>query len=372
MRTALKILGILVVGTLLGLGATWLAVVRGTWGGAVSDGPWKTSLTTGSRDAGMYQRAAVAVHGLLALNRSETIYYTAGADSDGAALSGACVYRIDGRDPPARWWSITAYGADDYLIPNRAGLYSVSRNSVARGDDGRFAVRVSKDAAGGERHSGGGRRLQPDAQALQSRCQGRRRSGACRVARDPQGALRMSALARNWQWLAATLAVAVVVHVASVIAVPRLIMGRTMAVISKAGGINAMAFGRRPTAAARGVVRPSPDLLYATCVYDLDAAGGALRVRASGMPKTYWSVSLFDAATDNFHVVNDRQAKGGAVDFVIVAAGAPRIATPLPVVVSPTARGLVLLRTLIDDDKRLAEIDAARRHAACGPYTAAP
>ncbi len=148
MRTALKILGILVVGTLLGLGATWLAVVRGTWGGAVSDGPWKTSLTTGSRDAGMYQRAAVAVHGLLALNRSETIYYTAGADSDGAALSGACVYRIDGRDPPARWWSITAYGADDYLIPNRAGLYSVSRNSVARGDDGRFAVRVSKDAAG--------------------------------------------------------------------------------------------------------------------------------------------------------------------------------------------------------------------------------
>ncbi len=147
MRIILKFLAAVVVGVALGLAVTWFTVIRGTWGGAVSDGPWKTSLTTGSADAGMYQRASVAVHGLLALNRSETIYYTAGTDSDGNALSGACTYALEGRDPPARWWSVTAYGADDYLIPNAAGRYSVSMNSVMRRPGGGFAVIVSKAAA---------------------------------------------------------------------------------------------------------------------------------------------------------------------------------------------------------------------------------
>jgi hypothetical protein len=132
----------------LGLAATWATVIRGGWGGAVSDGPWKTSLATGSSEGGMYQRASVAVHGLLALNRSETIYYTANTDSAGERLSGACRYTVTGRDPPARWWSITAYGADDYLIPNAAGRYSVSKNSVARAGDGTFSVTVAKSGSG--------------------------------------------------------------------------------------------------------------------------------------------------------------------------------------------------------------------------------
>jgi hypothetical protein len=147
MRIALKILAVVIVGTALGLAATWFTVVRGTMGGMVGDGPWRTSLYAGSREGGPYLRASIAVHGLLALNRHETIYYTTYTDSDGAALDGACLYQIAGRDPPARWWSITAYGADDFLIPNAAGRYSVSMNSVARRADGTFTVTVSKAAA---------------------------------------------------------------------------------------------------------------------------------------------------------------------------------------------------------------------------------
>ncbi len=148
MRTALKILGVLVAGIVLGLAATWATVIRGGWGGDVTDGPWKTSLTAGSSEGGMYQRASVAVHGLLALNRSETIYYTANTDSAGERLSGACRYVVTGRDPPTRWWSITAYGADDYLIANPAGRYSVSKNSVMRAADGTFRVRVAQGGSG--------------------------------------------------------------------------------------------------------------------------------------------------------------------------------------------------------------------------------
>ncbi|HXC56092.1 MAG TPA: DUF1254 domain-containing protein [Rhizomicrobium sp.] len=176
----------------------------------------------------------------------------------------------------------------------------------------------------------------------------------------------MSALRRNWAWIAATLLLAAAVHVASVMLTPHVIMALTMrGIASRAGLLNHMVHGRRPTAASRGVVRPSPDLLYSSCVYDL--SGGPVRVHASGMPATYWSVSLFDADTDNFYVVNDRQAKTGGVDFLIVPPSQDR---PLPgnVVRSPSLRGLVLVRTLIDDERHVAAIDAARRHAACEAY----
>ena len=144
MRIFLKTLTAVAGGILLGLCVTWLTVVRGAgMGGDVTDGPWRTSLLTGSTQSGMALRATVALHGLFALNRSETIYYTAVAGSEGHKLDGAKCYRIEGRDPPARWWSITAYGTDDFLIPNRFNRYSVSRNSVSRDRAGVFEATVS-------------------------------------------------------------------------------------------------------------------------------------------------------------------------------------------------------------------------------------
>ena len=178
----------------------------------------------------------------------------------------------------------------------------------------------------------------------------------------------MSAIRRNWMWLVAVLAVAAVVHIASVIALPRLIMWRTMSAIAHRTGLNKMAHAPRPTSASRGIVRPSPDLLYSTCVFAVGA--GPVRVHASGMPDTYWSVSLFDAATDNFFVINDRQAKNGSVDFVIVGPRQDKLPAG-QIVRAPSDRGLVLFRTLIDDDKRLADIDRARRGAACEAFVAA-
>jgi hypothetical protein len=150
MLRVLKILLTLIAGIALGLVTTWATVIRTNNSGGVSDGPWRTSLFAGSSEGGPYLRAYVAVHGLLALSRAETIYYNAGDDSDGRALDGNCVYRIEGRDPPSRWWSITAYGADDFLMPNPDNRYSVSMNSVARQADGTFAVTLSKGPAQGD------------------------------------------------------------------------------------------------------------------------------------------------------------------------------------------------------------------------------
>ena len=178
-------------------------------------------------------------------------------------------------------------------------------------------------------------------------------------------------IARNWKWIAATLLVAMTVHGATVLLLPRLIMLRTIAGISKQAPVNAILHAPRPTARSRGVVRPSPDMLYSICAYDLSAAGGAIRVSTHDMPETYWSVSLFDFDTNNFYALNDRQAKAGAADFLLAVPGAPIAGGGLPLIVPPTDRGIVLFRTLINDERRTAEIDAARQFAACGPYSGA-
>ena len=178
----------------------------------------------------------------------------------------------------------------------------------------------------------------------------------------------MKWLERYAIWIIATIALAITVHAASLYALPRLIMWRTMAAVERAGGANRMVHARRPNAARRGVVRPSPDLFYSSCVFDLDSAGGALRVHAAGMPRTYWSVSAFAANSDNFFVTNDRKQGSDSVDFLIIARGAFVDDTKLPVVVAPTNRGVVLVRTLINDETHVAEIDAARRNAGCEAY----
>ncbi|HSZ74291.1 MAG TPA: DUF1254 domain-containing protein, partial [Rhizomicrobium sp.] len=132
------------------------------------------------------------------------------------------------------------------------------------------------------------------------------------------------------------------------------------------GAPNAMHHAPRVDANARTVVRPSPDLLYSECSFDLTK--GPLRVNAVVPAGTYWSVSAFDSRTNNFFVLDDRTAKGG-VDFVLAMKGAAIHAGALRVVISPTEHGVLLFRTLINDDSHFAALDVTRRKANCKPFT---
>jgi hypothetical protein len=133
----------------LGLGSAFFAVRSGVAGGDVRNGAWRTNLTTGSADADLYTRARVAVGGLLALAPSETIYFNAVTDDAGEPLSARCDYALTGGELAARWWSITAYGADHYLIPNAAGRYSLGQTTIEREPDGAWRARVSTRKSAG-------------------------------------------------------------------------------------------------------------------------------------------------------------------------------------------------------------------------------
>lgn len=140
---ALRLLGSIVVALILGFGSFYLSVYGMRGDAQVKNGAWGTNLLAGSSAADPYLRTYIALVGILALNKSETMYYEANTDSAGEPLDGACSYRIEGRDPAARWWSITVYAKDHYLIPNPGNRYSISKTTVVRAADGSFTGRMS-------------------------------------------------------------------------------------------------------------------------------------------------------------------------------------------------------------------------------------
>lgn len=166
-------------------------------------------------------------------------------------------------------------------------------------------------------------------------------------------------------WVAATLMVAALVHTATVWALPRILMACALA---RMGASNVMHYHGPPTASSRTVVRLNPDMLYAVCPFDLSK--GPVKLTAHVPHSTYWSVSAYDAATNNFFVRNDRQIAGDSIAIVALQrgmklpplGGAPEQA----ILISPTQRGLLLVRLLIDDDAHLAALQAIQHQATCG------
>jgi len=78
---------------------------------------WVSDFTVGSDKASPYVRARVARHGLLALAKSEAVYFMRNADEEGRPFLEECDYRIAGGAMPAEWWSITLYQTQDSMLP---------------------------------------------------------------------------------------------------------------------------------------------------------------------------------------------------------------------------------------------------------------
>ncbi len=146
MRKFAAILAGLVVAAVLAIASVVVTVGIGIRDRGIDNGPWSTSLTVGSADADMYTKAAVAIGGLLALSKEETIYYTAFQDSDGDTLTEDCTYRVEGPDPDTRWWSMTIYALDNYLVRNDDNRPSVAQTTVTRTRPGHFHAVVSPKA----------------------------------------------------------------------------------------------------------------------------------------------------------------------------------------------------------------------------------
>ena len=162
--------------------------------------------------------------------------------------------------------------------------------------------------------------------------------------------------------LAAGALVAVLAWYATLVAAPFALMRVAMNRLGARGSVNAFSHGPPTRAESQFVVRPSPDLLYSTCVFD--RSSGPVLVDVLAIPDHYWSVSVFDARTDVAAVRSDRDTGGAPARLALVAPGAPAPAGYQPVALAH-ARGIVLIRILVAGEDDYHAVDPLRQMASC-------
>lgn len=143
LRQALAWIAAALVGVALGAASAWAAINLGASAFSETYGAWTHSRAAGSRAADPYTRAIIARAGLLALNASEARYYTLARDERGRPLQEDCIYQLAGRDLDTRWWSVTIYASDHYLVQNTDHAAAVDATHVRAGADGFWRVRVA-------------------------------------------------------------------------------------------------------------------------------------------------------------------------------------------------------------------------------------
>lgn len=165
---------------------------------------------------------------------------------------------------------------------------------------------------------------------------------------------------RRWAGpLAALLATAVAAHALTLHFTPAVIMDRAMAALEERGmALHAFTTPQRVTPQTQTVVRSSPDLYYALCRYDLGGSPARLSVTMGDWPD-YQSLSFFDARTDNFATM---RGTGRAIAVRLLPPGS---AAQEGAIVSPTARGVILIRRLAPSAERFAAAAQAGKGDAC-------
>lgn len=174
---------------------------------------------------------------------------------------------------------------------------------------------------------------------------------------------------KRWLTLGAvTLLLAAGLHVLIVWLIPHAITFAFIRGISKQVDYNTVLAPPLPTHESRSVVAPSPDLLYAVCVFDVSA--GPVRISAR-RPQGYWSLSLYDRNSDNFFGINDSQIKGDTVEMILTPgpadAGTKAKFPQATFVQTPRSTGVMLSRILVLDPANMQGERDAQSSVRCGP-----
>lgn len=148
--------------------------------------------------------------------------------------------------------------------------------------------------------------------------------------------------------------------------VPTMAMKTLYTLGGKQMGYNQLTVNPVPDETARTVVRPSPDLLYASCIYNLQ--DGPLVIEAS-IPERYWSMQFYQMNTDNYAGItnqrDERHRVGSVIKVTLIDADDSPDHYAGEVIQSPTQRGMMLLRAsaIGDHTQQLNALQASH----CGP-----
>ncbi len=155
--------------------------------------------------------------------------------------------------------------------------------------------------------------------------------------------------------------VALVVGYLAILTIPYGLMEGAVRKLS-GGGMNQMTYGNLASPDRQPVVRPSPDLAYSSCPYDLSA--GPIEIYVAPVDGRYSSLSVFDAATDVIFVRNDVESNG--IPYrILIAREDQAVPEDAEVVRTDYDRGIALIRLLLKNPTEIGALDGARRRSFC-------
>lgn len=171
-------------------------------------------------------------------------------------------------------------------------------------------------------------------------------------------------------WTAVGVMIGLLVHLATVLAIPRLATRSAFQRLEMLGPPDV--FQRVPAALPGPTLLPAPDpaIHMAVCRYDLTAAPLHVVARVAG---SFFSVSFYTAEGLNYYALNDRAAPDGRLELTVytslqLADVRSREGPDTPEALrieAPRKRGLVVLRALAPDASAVPAIDAALDGARC-------
>ena len=88
-------------------------------------------------------------------------------------------------------------------------------------------------------------------------------------------------------------------------------------------------------------VLPNPGVLYSICPYNVSENPVVIR---STIPGSYWSLALYDMETNNFRTFSTADLPRGQFELKIVGLNSTADRAGSSVVVSPTDKGIALVR----------------------------
>ena len=131
-----------------------------------------------------------------------------------------------------------------------------------------------------------------------------------------------------------------------------------------AGGWNACFHNQTYGPRANAARRANPDSIISSMAYDLSE--GPVRISGETWPR-YWSMSLYQQNSDNFFVINDQEMADPSFNFVLALDGQDRSESDGTVIISPTRKGIMLIRRFAADADDMEGIIANQNALICAP-----
>jgi uncharacterized membrane protein len=174
------------------------------------------------------------------------------------------------------------------------------------------------------------------------------------------------------QWIAGGLILGGVVHLGTIMALPRTATRDAYARLTAVAPVNGFALLPAPTPEAATVPFMDPAFATAVCRYDL--ANGAIKL-AVPVSQAYTSVTFYTRNDIAYYAINDRAAGRRSIELDLMT---PRQRAELPddeevtsadrlIVESPTSTGLIVARAFSPEPSLMPAATASLKAAQCRP-----